>query len=232
MFCMKRMRPVLIAACCAAAIVQQTRAVTVDELGTGPAEIVMIHVDGIGTIPVDAGILKLDVGGLGVDGFCIDPFHFSDGSMSGYHVVELTSAPKGSLMSAGTALSIERLWGSYYSPAMNAADAAGLQIAIWRLIGGSQFSLSSNNDYGAAGFLAAVQAPNYDGPVADLTGLTGPGQDYGVLRQSVNSFVQTVPDTSSTAALLGLAIVTLFIAAFRMKQMSPAPIARHRVERS
>ena len=42
------------------------------------------------------------------------------------------------------------------------------------------FSLSSANDFGAAGFLNAVQDPDYDGPVADLEGLTGPGQDYGV----------------------------------------------------
>ena len=35
-----------------------------------------------------------------MDGFCIDPFHFSDGSMTGYQVVGLTSAPKGSFMSS------------------------------------------------------------------------------------------------------------------------------------
>jgi len=86
----------------------------VDELGTGAAEIVMVNITGIGTIPVDAGVLKLDVAGLQVDGFCIDPFHFSDGVMAGYQLVGLTSAPKGSFMSSGTALQIERLWGSYY----------------------------------------------------------------------------------------------------------------------
>jgi hypothetical protein len=223
---MKRLHPALMASFCLAAIAQQTQAVTVDELGTGPAEVVMIHLNGIGTIPVEAGVLKLNVGGLGIDGFCIDPFHFSAGAMTGYQVVGLTSAPKGSFMSAATALDIGRLWGNYYSPSMTAGDAAGLQIAIWELTGGNGFSLCSNNDFGAAGFLAAVQAPDYDGPVADLAGLTGPGQDYAVLRQSVNVFAQTVPENSSTAALLGLAFTSMLAASIQKNRLSPLPITR------
>ncbi|HTL16033.1 MAG TPA: hypothetical protein VL793_02295 [Patescibacteria group bacterium] len=195
-------------------------AVTVEDLGNASGEYVTIDVTGVGKLPVNAGILNLDVGGVSVQGFCIDPFHFSNGAMPGYAIVELTSAPKDHLMSAGTALAIERLWGSYYSPSMSANDAAGLQIAFWELTGGSDFKLCSNNDYGAAGFLSAVQSPNYDGPVADLVGLTGPGQDLAVLRSSVDRLSESVPETGSTLALLTFALLSLSIAARRVPQLA------------
>ena len=216
---MKQAYTALIATVVIAAGLQRSAALTVDELGTGPGQIVMVNITGIGTFPVDAGVLKLDVAGLQVDGFCIDPFHFSDGLMSGYHIVGLTSAPKGSFMSSGTALQIERLWGSYYSPTMSASDAAGVQIAIWELIGGNRFGLISPNDFGAAGFLAAVQNPAYDGLVADLEGLTGPGQDYGVASPSVEALTRTVPDASSTACLLGVAVIVMLVGLHRVERL-------------
>jgi hypothetical protein len=196
------------------------RAITVEELGTSTGEIVAINC-GSGNVLVDAGLLDLNVGGTAINGFCIDPFHFSDGSMTGYQVVGLTSAPKQNLMDANTALLLERLWGSYFSPTISARNAAGLQIAIWQLVGRSNFHLSSANDYGASGFLNAVENPNYDGPVADLLALTGPGQDYGVDRASVSQFTQSVPDASSTLALLLLAGCGLLCVPRREFRLAP-----------
>ncbi len=190
----------LIGLTCMAGGVGTTHAITVEELGTGPAEIVKINATGIGSVRVYAGVLKLNVDGVLMDGFCIDPFHFSSGSMSGYQSVPLTSAPKGDFMSAATATEIARLWGTYYSPTMDSQTAAGLQIAIWELVGGSGFHLLSNNDYGASGFASVVENSNYGGPVANLIGLTGPGQDYAI---------DPVPDVASTWGLLALAMVGL-----------------------
>src|SRR5579859_4941803 len=151
----------------------RAKANTVQEVGVGPYETPTIDCTGIGTVTVYAGVLQLIVDGTPMNGFCIDPFHFSVPSSTGYSYVPLTSAPKGDNMSSGTALLIERLWGSYYSSALTSAStAAGLQIAIWDLVGGSSFHLVSANDYGASGFLSNVENSNYSGPVADLVGLT------------------------------------------------------------
>ena len=218
---MNRIYAALISASCAALGLQQARAVTVDELGSGPSEVVTIQVTGLGKLKVDAGVLKLNVGGVFTDGFCIDPFHFSAGSMSGYQIVDLTSAPKDHFMSATTALELERLWGSYYSPNMGSTEAAGLQIAFWELTGGSGFKLCSNNDFGAAGFLSAVQDPNYSGPVTGLVGLTGPGQDYAVQDASVNQLAVHIPDVSSTLALLTLALCGLKAASCKTPRLAP-----------
>jgi hypothetical protein len=207
---MRRVYTGLIVLGCAALGLSQAGAITVDELGTGPGETVAINCTGVGTVIVDAGILQLNVGGVLMDGLCIDPFHFSSGSMPGYQAVPLTSAPKGSFMSAATATEIERLWGSYYSPTMSAQNAAGLQIAVWELVGGTGFNLASKNDYGAGGFLGVVQDPNYDGPVTDLTGLTGTGQDYAVQTTSIKDPVDSVPDRASTFGLLALSMCGVF----------------------
>jgi hypothetical protein len=55
--------------------------------------------------------------------------------------------------------------------------AAGLQIAIWEIVGGDDFS-AIGKDYGASRMLAALRS--YSGPGAGLIALTGPGQDYVV----------------------------------------------------
>ena len=177
-------------------------ALTVQELGVNPYETPTITCSGIGTVTVYTGINRLAVDGVPVNGFCIDPFHLSVSSSPNYQYVPLTSAPKGYNMSAGVALDIERLWGSYYSPNMSATAAAGLQIAIWELVGGSYFQLNSANDYGAAGYITSVTSPAYTGPVADLIALSGPGQDY---------VVQNVPEGGVTVILLGGALCALIM---------------------
>jgi hypothetical protein len=192
----------------------EAAALTVQTLGVSPYETPTITCSGIGTVTVYAGISSLAVDGVPMNGFCIDPFHFSLPSSPDYQYVTLTSAPKGHNMSAGVALGIERLWGSYYSPGMSATAAAGLQIAIWELVGGSDFQLASANDYGAAGYIGAVTSPTYAGPVADLIALTGPGQDYVVQDVTVSEqglAVENVPEGGITAVLLAGALGALIM---------------------
>ena len=187
----------------------KSEAITVQEVGVSPYETPTISCAGIGTVTVYAGVVNLVVDGSSMNGFCIDPFHFSVPSSTGYSYVPLTSAPKDNIMSPTTALLIERLWGNYYPTALNSASAAaGLQIAIWELVGGGSFHLVSANDYGASGFLTTVENSGYSGPVASLLGLTGPGQDYTVLAPP-GSQVSTVPDTGGTVTLMGIALCGL-----------------------
>ena len=181
--------------------------ITVAESGVSPTEIVSISVSGFYSGGVYAGLNQLLINGSQtMNGFCIDPFHFSSSSSLPYTVVPLPDAPKGNLMGANSALLIERLWGSYYSPTMTAATAAGMQIAIWELVGGTSFKLTSANDFGASGFLANVESLTYSGPVGNLVGLTGQGQDYVVATPSSGG---SVPDGGTTAILLGGALCAL-----------------------
>ena len=82
-----------------------------------------------------------------------------------------------------------------------------MQIAIWEVVGGSQFRLKSARDYGASVLLSTVRAPNYDGPKANLVALTGPGQDY-VIDPDPNGR-ELVPDNGATITLFGLALTAL-----------------------
>jgi hypothetical protein len=147
--------------------------------------------------------------------FCIDPFHFSaSGPTSGYSIVPLADSPKSpGTLNAATALDIEDLWAEYYSPTMSSAGAAGLQIAIWELVSANAvatgelpaneaFSVTSY-DYGASADLASLAT--YDGPAANLTGLTGPGQDYVIDPPSV-------PDGGKTFFMLALTLGALVLA--------------------
>ena len=190
------------------ASLSRSNAITVTEVGVNPYETPRISCTGIGTATVYAGVNQLFVDGTPMNGFCIDPFHWSLPTSTGYSYVALQNAPKGNLMGATTATYIERLWGSYYSTALgNATVAAGLQIAIWKLVAGNQFALLSGNDYGAAGYITAVESGSYSGPVASLVGLTGPGQDYVVAGTLPNG--GGVPDGGWTLMLLGGALALL-----------------------
>lgn len=185
-------------------------AITVAESSVNPSVVVQVNIVGqnVGDLTysggVYAGINQLLINGADiVNGFCIDPFHFSSGSSLPYTVVNLADAPKPANNNMGptVALYIQRLWGSYYSPGMSAQDAAGLQIAIWELVDPNGFNLANGeSDYGASSFINTVTAPDYSGSVASLVALSGGGQDY---------VVPSVPDGGMTLCLFGMGLLGL-----------------------
>ena len=190
------------------ALSSKANSVTVQELGVGPCEVVNITSStlGTGTFNVLAGINQLVVNGVATEGFCIDPFHWSLTGVQNYNSEALSASPKppGGPMGSAEATKIEQLWQYAYAPTISAAQAAGLQIAIWEIIGagasgGATFTLNGN-DYGASGLLSWVDS-HPSAPTANLLGLTGPGQDY----------VIPVPDGGTTLMLLGEALCGLFI---------------------
>jgi hypothetical protein len=127
---------------------------------------------------VGAGIKKIQVDGVQMDAFCIDPFTMALRSSPGYKFVPLTKAPEAPFtLSARDATEISDLWAMFYNPGMKENKAAGLQLAIWEIVGGDDFSVIGK-DYGASLMLAALRT--YSGPGAGLIALTGPGQDYVV----------------------------------------------------
>lgn len=159
-----------------------------------------------------AGVIKLLVDGKPMDGFCIDPFHFSSSQPLTYETLPLALAPKASAhpyfpggMGAQNAADISKLWAMYYSPAMTANLAAGLQLAIWEVVGGANFTLASGNDFGASTMLASLSSSAT--PPARLLALSGPGQDY---------LIPNVPDSGLTFALLG--ITSLGFVVFRSRR--------------
>ena len=128
---------------------------------------------------VGAGIKKIQVDGVQMDAFCIDPFTMALRSSPGYKFVPLTKAPESPFtLRASEATEISDLWAMFYNPGMKENKAAGLQLAIWEIVGGDDFSVIGK-DYGANLMLAALRS--YSGPGAGLIALTGPGQDYVVL---------------------------------------------------
>ena len=145
---------------------------------------------------VGAGIKKVRVDGLQMDAFCIDPFTMALRSSPGYKFVPLTKAPEAPwTLSASRATEISDLWAMFYSPNMTTNKAAGLQLAIWEIVGGDHFTVIGK-DYGSGRMLAALQT--YSGPGANLIALTGPGQDYVVLTPPGQSDESTPPPHHST----------------------------------
>ncbi len=192
------------------AATSQANTFTVQELGVTPGVVATISVTGFYTGNVYAGINKLVVDGVAMDGFCIDPFHFSLSSSPGYQFLPLASAPKPpGTMNSTQAGEISHLWAMLYSPTMSANNAAGLQIAIWEIVGGNQFSVFGN-DYGANAMLA--QLNSFTGPGAHLVALSGPGQDYVVLSnsgQGSENNQPAVPENGSTLGFLALSALAL-----------------------
>src|SRR5436190_3990286 len=140
---------------------------------------------------VGAGIKKIQVDGVQKDAFCIDPFTMALRSSPGYKFVPLTKAPEAPwTLSAGRATEISDLWAMFYSPNMTTNKAAGLQLAVWEIVGGDAFTVIGK-DYGSGRMLAALQT--YSGPGANLIALTGPGQDYVVLTPPGQSDESTPP---------------------------------------
>lgn len=189
------------------------QAVLVQEVAITPSKTVYISVPGFYTGQVQAGINQLLVDGVATNGFCIDPFHFALPSSSGYSYTSLANAPKPpGTMGAAKAQQISKLWAMAYSPTMTASQAAGFQIALWEIVGGPNFSIIGF-DYGASSLIA--QIASYTGPVAILTALTGPGQDYVVQDPNRQA---AVPDSGTTLALLALSATGLVAVRSRFRR--------------
>jgi hypothetical protein len=181
-------------------------ALLVQEVSITPYKVVPISVTGFYTGNALAGINQLLVDGVAANGFCIDPFHFSLPSSTGYQYTPLVNAPKPpGTMGAIKADQISRLWTMAYSPTMTAAQAAAFQIAIWEIVGGTSFSISGS-DYGASSLIASLAT--FNGPGASLIALSGPGQDYVI--QDFRPRIAAVPETGATMFLLAIASVGLF----------------------
>ncbi len=195
--------------CFASTLSLKANPVTVQDLSVTPSKVVSISVTGFYSGGVYAGINNLLVNSVATQGFCIDPFHFSIGGPQPYESVALDQAPKddhlipGTHMTSTEAALIGNLWAMAYADiGTNAEKAAAFQIAIWEIVGGSDFQLTSQNDYGASLLLAQAQA--YTGPSVNLIALTGPGQDYVIAG--------SVPDSGTTAMLLVVAFGALLLA--------------------
>src|SRR5213080_4574051 len=171
---------------------------------------------------VGAGIKKLQVDGVAMNGFCIDPFTMALHSSPGYKFVPLTKAPEAPwTLSASEATEISDLWAMFYKPMMKQKNAAGLQIAIWEIVGGDDFTVIGKS-YGAKKMLAA--SGGFSGQGADLIALTGPGQDYVIPSPPGHGGEGTptptpgpsppptkVPDGGSTFPLFATAILALLV---------------------
>ncbi len=187
-------------------------AIVVQDLAVTPAQIVSISVTGFYSGNALAGINKLVVDGAAMNGFCIDPFHFSLPSSPNYQYVALASAPKlPGTMGAVKADQISRLWTMAYSTSMTASQAAGFQVAIWEIIGGSNFSIFGT-DYGASALLTSLAS--FNGTGASLIGLSGPGQDYVVQEFRRPS---AVPESGTTFILLFASVAAVVALAKRIR---------------
>jgi VPDSG-CTERM motif len=201
-------------------IATPTHAVLVEDLGVRTGKPVHISLSTGFNGVVAAGIKSLRVDGVVMDGFCIDPFTRALSSSSGYSYVPLTQAPEAPwTLSPSEATQISDLWAMFYSPSMKKKKAAGLQIAIWEIVGGSDFSVVGKQ-YGASKMLAALGG--FTGQGADLIALTGPGQDYVVPTPpgqgpevtptpgpSPSPPPTKVPDSGSTFPLFATAVLVL-----------------------
>jgi len=110
--------------------------VTVQEVGIGPNQVVSITSSLLGgPVSVYAGVVKLKVDGTAMNGFCIDPWHWSVSSPLAYDLRPLAQAPAWPApMGSTAALEIERLWDNYYTPGISGVTAAALQIEIWKIV--------------------------------------------------------------------------------------------------
>src|SRR5438477_9049268 len=131
-------------------------AIVVDDLGVRLGQPAHISLSTGFNGVVAAGIKRLVVGGQTMDGFCIDPFTRAVSSSQGFSFVPLTQAPEAPwTLNSTKAVEIKDLWSMFYSPNMSQKNAAGLQLAIWEIVGGSSFQVIGK-DYHASEMLTAL----------------------------------------------------------------------------
>lgn len=197
--------------------------ITVQELGIGANETVFINSSTLGNnLHVYAGVVDLKVNGKSMQGFCIDPFHWSSSSPLTYNLEPLAAGPKNPTGSGSTgmgieaAFQIEQLWHQYFTPSISNINAAALQIKIWEIVDaaepGGTFALDSI-DHDSAAVTAEINsmttflANNPHALPANLVAVSGSGQDY---------VIPNVADNGSTALLLAAAMGALLC--FRRRQ--------------
>lgn len=175
---------------------------------------------GVNTFQLTLGNTSFDV-----NGFCIDPYHWSTTAPYTDTIVPLSDAPKSpGPMSAAASLDVEELWAMYYTPSLTSSSVAGgLQLAIWEEVtgsinGGEYFSLDAGQSGpGQIGYVAQqdiASLATFDGPLPNLVALTSAdGQDY-----VVQSFV---PDHGTTFGLMVLALAGLAAAPRLMPNLAP-----------
>lgn len=224
---LNRFLPLALSGLLGLAVSAHATPVTVQELGIGANEIVTIKSSTLNSgnaVQVYAGVVKLKVNSVATDGFCIDPFHWSLSGALSYTLEPLADGPKAPTststggMGTATATKIEQLWQQYYTPSISNTNAAGLQIAIWELVdaalSGGTFQLVSTNDYGAATMLSWVNTHS-TAPTAAVVAVTGPGQDYAIHG--------TIPDSGSTALLLGVGLLAIGFGAREISRKPKVP---------
>jgi hypothetical protein len=160
---------------------------------------VTINSSTLGQQTVYAGVTQLLIDGVATNSFCVDPYQWASGSTETYTVSDLASVPSPA-MGTAAAETVSKLWAKYYQQALSSdSTAAGLQIAIWETVAGSNFSVVGT-DYGASGMITAANSSNIE---ANLVAVSSPSyQDY---------VVQNVPDAGATLVLLGLGLVAVAI---------------------
>jgi hypothetical protein len=187
---------------------------------------------------VYAGIntLSLSVNGGAsflANGFCIDPFHYSDAGPDADTAVPLTSAPKGpyGTMSSSAATQIEQLWYELYSSTMSDQSAAILQVAIWDVVSGnlvlggkptSDPVVFSTTDPTTVlvqqDALADIAGLTPNDPTANLIAVSGGGQDYVIDGPA------SVPDSGATLLMLGGSLVGLALLAPKMRRSAKSVV--------
>ena len=201
--------------------------VTVEELGmkAGAYQVVGIHsttTDGWSfSGDVYAGVIKLDVNGTPMQGFCIDPWHLSAPGVLDYDLRTLALAPAWpGPMGSAAAAEIEKLWSHYYSAGIDADTAAALQIEIWKITdaavadGTFQLTSASGTILAKMGLMEAWLGGDISGaPAAWLSAVVSMETDGAVARPprklGQDYVIPGVPDGGWTVALVGLGLLGL-----------------------
>jgi hypothetical protein len=191
-----KLKLAILAAALAGAMTASASIVQVQYVGVNPNEVVNLQVTGSTTYGpggVYAGVYNLVVDGVATPSFCIDVNRDSQGSVLQYDLVALSSAPLSPVGPMGStyAANIEKLWAAYYSPNLNAQDAAALQVAIWETLGNGPLGYTvtvTGNDP-----VTAEAA----GMLANLPGLTAQADLMAVVSESGQNYVIPVPEPTT-----------------------------------
>jgi hypothetical protein len=138
-------------------------------------------------------------------------------------------------MGSTAATEIEDLWYLYFPTAEHSSSAAAaLQIAIWEEVvagvtsqnqmpSSDYFWISPSDPNAIAAAADIASLIGYNGPAADLVGLTGAGQDY-VIDAPPTGNTLPIPDGGVTAALLCAALVGIEAVRRKFGCLVPQPI--------